>query len=80
MKFPQNPGLSRVAEKLRGLFQGPPVSEAEAIALHPGCIARQYAQCNDYAHCRQCGTIEQSLRAASWIEFNWRRMEGRRQS
>ena len=77
MKFLEILGLSRIAGKLRALFHRRPESEGEAAALQPGCIARQYAHCKDYAHCRYCGTVEQALRAGSWVKLNWRQMRGR---
>jgi hypothetical protein len=72
---------SRIAGKLHDFFHRRSLSEGqsdgEAPVLQPGCIARQYAHCKDYAHCRYCGTVEQALRAGSWVKLNWRQMRGR---
>jgi hypothetical protein len=80
MKFTDSAALNRVVAKLHELFHTKPACTREDAALRPGCIARQYANCEDYAHCPHCGTVEQSLRAGSWIERNWRRMGGRDKS
>lgn len=47
-----------------------------AAVPRPGCIARQYAQCNDFGHCPYCSTIEQALRAAYWFKLQWPRVGG----
>ena len=77
MKMLKKLRLSWVVEKLDCFFEGAPVGVDESIALYPGCIARKYAGCTEYSQCRNCGTIEQALRAGSWVKLNWQRM-GRR--
>lgn len=72
-----------ISEKLKsnrvdhGLVEQQSEHEDRAAVLRPGCIARQYAQCDDLAHCRYCTTIEQALRAAYWFKLKWPRVGGR---
>ena len=63
MTFIERLGLNRVVGKLHGLVEKPSEPGGQAAVPRPGCIARQYAQCNDFAHCRYCTTVEQALRA-----------------
>ena len=46
----------------------------------PDCLARRYAQCNDFSHCRHCSTVEQALRTAAWVERHWPHVQARKRS
>lgn len=54
----------------------------ESSDTHPrrDCLARRYAECNDFAHCRYCSTVEQALRTAGWMERNWPHVQARKRS
>ena len=41
------------------------------------CIARNAGACTLVEGCRACGPIEQSLRAAGWVEARWPHLNGR---
>ncbi len=77
MTFIERLRLNRVVGKLHGLVEKPSEPGGQAAVPRPGCIARQYAQCNDFAHCRYCTTVEQALRAAYWFKLKWPRVRGR---
>lgn len=77
MTFIERLSLSRVVGKLHGLVERWSEYAGQAAVPPPGCIARQYAQCNDLAHCRYCSTVEQALRAAYWFKLKWPRVRGR---
>lgn len=69
--------LGQVVRLFRKLVEKQFINEHRAMVPQPGCIARQYAQCDDLAHCPYCSNIEQALRAAYWLELKWPWVRGR---
>jgi hypothetical protein len=70
----------RVKQALRRIVVGP--REVESTGPIPGrnCIAHQYAGCEEYTHCANCSPQDEILRAGTWAETNWRRVQKRRGS
>jgi hypothetical protein len=71
---------SRLGKMVARISSALPRFQSSHAQPRPDCLARRYAECNDLAHCRYCSTVEQALRAASWTEHNWRRVQMRKYS
>jgi hypothetical protein len=54
--------------------------ESGDVIPRPGCLARRYAECDDFAHCRYCSPVDQALRTATWTEENWQHAQMRHRS
>lgn len=77
MSLTEKSKLGQIVRLFRRLIGKRSINERRAMVPQPGCIARQYAECDDLAHCPYCSNIEQALRAAYWIKLKWPRVSGR---
>ena len=66
---------SRATAALRRKVLGPENPQHKGPIEGRVCLAQDIAGCNDYNHCENCSSLEQTLRVAPWMEKNWRRVQ-----
>jgi hypothetical protein len=71
---------SRLGEAVKGTFRTLLGLPSNNTYPRRECLARRYAECDDFAHCRYCSTVEQALRTANWVERNWPHVQARKHS